>query len=101
MVTSATALTGHIYHQTRGNDVEILVTYYNPSSINAKGLSASAYIPDTYSRSPGFKVRSRESGRRFIYLNSQDVEPGYHPIIIRTMNDEGVREKRHSWVFIE
>jgi len=102
MISAVSALTGHIYHQTtQENDVEILVTYFNHADSNAKNLKVKAYMPDFYTQSNGFKVRSRESGRRYLYLETDNPEPGFHPLIIRTMNDEGIREKKHTWIYIE
>ena len=102
LISTVSALTGHIYHQTiQDDDVEILVTYYNYGDSNVKNLEVKAYVPDFYTQSSGFKVRSRESGRRYLFLETDNPESGYHPLIIRTMNDEGIREKKHTWVYIE
>ncbi len=102
MISSVSALTGHIYHQvTEDNDVEILVTYFNHDEYNARDLKIKAYMPDYYAQSQGFKIRAGETGKKYVYLETQNPTSGYHPLIIRTVNDQGIREKRHTWVYIE
>ncbi len=102
MVAAVSALTGSIYHQTtKEGDVELVVTYFNHEDSNAKNLQVKAYMPDFYAQSSGFKVRSGESAKRHVYIETENPEKGWHPVIIRTSNDEGIREKRHTWVYID
>lgn len=102
MISTVSALTGHIYHQTTNKDnLEIVVTYFNHGDYKIKDLKISAYMPDFYTQDSGFKIISKDSGRRIIYLETENLDKGYHPLIIRTMNDDGIRERKHSWVYIE
>ncbi len=92
LVSSVNALTAHIYHD-KG---DFVVTYDNQESKRVKDLQVSVYVPDLdiYEKSSEFYVRSNSKGKVYVFT---DLEEGYYPVIVRMQNDNGLREKKHTW----
>ena len=102
VLSTVSGLTGHIYSQPIDkNTIEIVVTYFNEGNYKVKDLNVRAYMPYSYAQDSGLSIKSKDSARRILYLETEDVKKGYQPLIVTTTNDDDVRETRHTWVYIE
>jgi uncharacterized membrane protein len=90
--------------ETSGKNSEFVVVVMNDGDTSSQNSQIFAYIPglDQRGKTPDFKIKAL--AERKVYLeveNSGDVKPDYYPIIVTFTNDEGVRKKTHSWIYIE
>ncbi len=92
------AYTGHVYSR----ESQIVIAYYNNGNTKIKNARASAYFPDfdSFYKSGSFNIRAKDSGRAYLRADISNAKPGYYAVVARLYNNN-VREKKHSWVYIE
>lgn len=104
-ISVTTALIGHVYpYRVKvGETLELVVTYVNEMKSNVHDLQLTVYFPelDTKEKSHEFDVKRQSASRSKIILDiPEDVKPDFYPVILSLQNDEGYREKTHTWIEI-
>jgi uncharacterized membrane protein len=104
-VSYASIVVKSVYpYETSGNSPELVVVVMNSGDSSSKNSQVFAYIPglDQRGKTPDFKIKA--ATERKVYLeveNSEEVKPDYYPVIVTFTNDDGVRKKTHSWIYVE
>ncbi|MFH2020898.1 MAG: hypothetical protein ABIJ34_05760 [archaeon] len=104
-IFSATSFMGHIYTEDMkpGKTGEVIITFYNPTPYKEDGLQVITYIPDlgTYYKQEGFTLRRQTAGTAYMFFDiPKNTDVGYYPVIVSLENDDGIREKDHTWIYI-
>ena len=85
-----------------GQSNTFIVTLFNHGNSRVKDARVTGYIPylDVRGRSDTFKLRSNEADRTYLEMDIPDTNPDFYPLILTLTNSDGVRERKHSWIYI-
>lgn len=90
------------YEADSGESTYVVVTMYNKGP-QRDDVQVKIYSPDLeiYEKSRNFNMRKRTASRaQFFVRFTGDAEKGYYPVIVTLDDNDGIKEKRHSWVYI-
>ncbi|MEK6916538.1 MAG: hypothetical protein AABW92_02235 [Nanoarchaeota archaeon] len=104
-IASVSALVGHVYPDSMksGETTNMIVTFFNYGSSSVKDLQVRGYFPDFDVRttSDDVTVKGGKSARAYLVADVPgNVAEGFYPVIVSSQNEDGVRKKTHSWVYI-
>lgn len=85
-----------------GQSITLVVTMFNHGDSSVKDARITGYIPylNVRDKTGSFKIRSNEAARAFLEMDIPKASPDYYPVILTLTNDDGVREKKHTWIYI-
>ncbi len=78
------------------------ITFYNRENYKLDDATLSVSFPDLYikGKSSQFDLKSKDARRMYLEVDfPENLKPGYYPVIF-TIQNEDVRQKKHSWIQI-
>ena len=84
------------------NSLQLIVTVINHGDPKIKNAHLTGYLPyqDEISKSKSFTLGKGDSHKVYLEYDIEKMKPDYYPVVLFIDGDKGIREKRHSWVYI-
>ncbi len=104
LISSVTAIISNVYPRSvsSGKHEVLLVTLWNHERYNVDGGQVTMYIPylDVYSKSRGLEINSGDYGRSYLDVYVPSARKGYYPVILTLVDKDGVRDREHTWIWV-